>query len=83
MLNEVSEALTGTVTDDHARGLVRNGLDIPHTVRWLVWGIERYVGQHVRTAAASDDRALAAALAAGVWQLIYSEHDAPANPSTL
>lgn len=61
-----------------AEGLVNPDIDIEPLARTVAWSVERTVSMHVAQRPASDDSALAAALARSLWLMMYG--DAPAPP---
>lgn len=58
-----------------AEGELRADIDIEPLARMVAWSIERTVAMHVAQRPASDDPAMAAAMARALWLMLYG--DAP------
>lgn len=58
---------------DQAAGRTPAGVHVESTARWIAWGTERTVSEHVALADPSEDDALAESMARAVWLAMYGD----------
>lgn len=69
------DLLADRIARDVAAGLALPDVDPEPTARWIAWGTERTITEHVRSDDGSGDERLARTMARVIWNAVY-----PARP---